>query len=138
MPDTLRERREAVVAAHVDAENRHDVEATIATFDHPRYEVIPFGSDHDGPDAVRELLGDLMTSFPDFAVETRHLHHADSAVIVEGVMTGTQRSAWAGIPTTNRAMRLPFVGVFDFEEDRLVCERVYFDTGTLQRQLGVA
>jgi hypothetical protein len=25
-----------------------------------------------------------------------------------------------------------------FEEDRLVCERVYFDLGTILRQLGVA
>jgi hypothetical protein len=28
---SLRERREAIVLEHVEAENRHDVEATIAT-----------------------------------------------------------------------------------------------------------
>ena len=27
---------------------------------------------------------------------------------------------------------------FLFEEDRLVCERVYFDVGTIMRQLGLA
>ena len=30
------------------------------------------------------------------------------------------------------------VALFLFEEDRLVCERVYFDSATIQRQLGIA
>jgi hypothetical protein len=33
--DRLRERRESIVLEHVAAENRHDVAATIATFDRP-------------------------------------------------------------------------------------------------------
>jgi hypothetical protein len=31
-----------------------------------------------------------------------------------------------------------FCAVFVFEEDRLVCERVYFDTNTILRKLGIA
>jgi hypothetical protein len=30
------------------------------------------------------------------------------------------------------------VALFLFEQDRLVCERVYFDSATIQRQLGIA
>jgi hypothetical protein len=37
----LRERRESIVFEHVDTENRHDAEATIATFDRSRYDVAP-------------------------------------------------------------------------------------------------
>jgi hypothetical protein len=33
---SLRQRREAIVRQHAEAENRHDVEATIATFHRPR------------------------------------------------------------------------------------------------------
>ena len=51
----LRERREAIVREHVDAENRRDIDAVIATFDRPRYEVNGEVSDGEGP--VRELLG---------------------------------------------------------------------------------
>ena len=37
---TLREQREAVVKAHIEAEAvTHDVAAALATFRHPRYEV---------------------------------------------------------------------------------------------------
>ena len=31
-----------------------------------------------------------------------------------------------------------FLAMFVFEEDRLVCERVYFDPATILRQLGIA
>ncbi len=51
----LRERREAIVNEHVAAENRHDIEATIATFHHPRYEMIPLGVPADGAAAAINL-----------------------------------------------------------------------------------
>jgi hypothetical protein len=31
-----------------------------------------------------------------------------------------------------------FCAMFLFDEDKLVCERVYFDAGTVLRQLGIA
>lgn len=133
---SLRERREAVVAEHVAAENRHDVEATIATFHRPRYEVMPFGEPSDGESAVRDLLQELMAGFPDFHAEVQKLHHADDAVIVEGRATGTHDGPWAGIPATGRRVEFPLACIFDFEDDRLVCEKVYFDVATLLGQLG--
>jgi len=63
----LRQRREAIVRQHAEAENRHDVEATIATFHHPRYEFN--GHPSDGGEAVRELLQGFMHGFPDFHIE---------------------------------------------------------------------
>lgn len=132
----LRDRREALVNEHVAAENRHDVEATVATFDHPRYEVMPLGEPSDGADAVRELLQGLMDGFPDFNADIQRMHHADDAVICEVRMTGTHHGPWAGIPATGRQVDLSLACIFDFEEDRLVCEKVFFDFATLLRQLG--
>src|SRR6202007_1415970 len=63
----LRQRREAIVRQHAEAENRHDVEATIATFHHPRYEVN--GDPSDGEDAVRKLQQGLMAGFPDLNLD---------------------------------------------------------------------
>ena len=51
---SLRQRREAIVMQHAEAENRHDVEATIASFHRPRYEFN--GRPSGGEEAVRELL----------------------------------------------------------------------------------
>jgi steroid delta-isomerase-like uncharacterized protein len=132
----LRERREAVVREHVEAENRHDVEAVIATFDRARYEVIPLGEPSDGEAAVKRLLDELIDGFPDFRAELQRLHHADDAVILEAQMTGTHGGPWGGIPATGRRIDLPIACIFDFEEQRLVCEKVYLDFATLLRQLG--
>ncbi len=43
-----------------------------------------------------------------------------------------------GLPPTGRSLRLRVCGIFVFEEDRLVCERVYYDLLTVLRTLGVA
>ena len=48
----LRERREAVVREHMESENGHEFDTTLGTFDHPRYEIIPTGEVHDGPEEV--------------------------------------------------------------------------------------
>jgi hypothetical protein len=84
---SLREQREATVLKHISAENRHDVEATIATFHSARYEVN--GVESDGEEAVRDLLNELMAGFPDFQGEVGRIYHADDAVIGEGRVTGT-------------------------------------------------
>ena len=65
----LREKRDSVVMKHVEAENRHDVDAAIATFHAPRYQVMPMGMVHDGEQAVGELLSGMFKGFPDFTVE---------------------------------------------------------------------
>jgi steroid delta-isomerase-like uncharacterized protein len=64
------------------------------------------------------------------------MFHADTAVFVEVRMTGTHQAEWAGIPASGRRMDLRAGCLFEFEGDRLVCERVYFDFATLMRQLG--
>lgn len=132
---TQRERRESTVLAHVAAENAGDVNATLASFQRTRYNVFPMGAISEGEDAVRQLVGGLLTAFPDFHVEIGKLHHADDAVILEGTMTGTHKGDFAGMEARGRRMEVPIACVFDFEGDGLVNENVYFDFATLQRQL---
>ena len=62
---TLRARREAVVREHMDSENRHDFDATIATFAHPRYELVATGQVYDGEAEVRAYYASTRTAFPD-------------------------------------------------------------------------
>ncbi|OBH90468.1 ester cyclase [Mycobacterium sp. E2733] len=132
---SLRQRREAIVNQHVEVENRHDVEATIATFTQPRYEVN--GVPSDGEDAVRELLQGLMVGFPDLHAELGRMRHADDAIFGEGLITGTHDGEWAGIPPTGRRIEIPIVGIFEFDGDRLLCEKVYFDMANVLMQMGV-
>lgn len=132
---TLHQRREAVVREHVAAENRQDIEATIATFDRPRYEVN--GEPHDGESAVRDLLQGMMGGFPDFHAEVEKVYHAENVVVGEARVTGTHSGLFAGVPPTERRVHYAMAAVFEFEEDRLICEKVYFDIATILRQIGV-
>lgn len=135
--EDVRKRREALVREHMESENRHDFEETLGTFAHPRYEIVPTGDVFDGPEAVRRYFQDSRTAFPDQRNELVALHHADSGVIVEFDLKGTHDGPLRGIPPTGRAFTCRTAAFFLFEEDRLVCERVYFDAATILSQLGL-
>ena len=135
----LAARRAAVVREHMESENRHDFDATIATFQHPRYELIGTGDIYDGEAAVRGYFAASRSAFPDQRNELRALHHTDDAVIVEFDLLGTHLGMLRGvIPPTGKTFRCPMTAFFVFAGDRIVCERVYFDSATILRQLGLA
>ena len=134
----LRERREALVREHMESENRHEFDVTMDTFDHPRYEIVPTGEIHDGEEAVARYFTESRAAFPDQRNETIALYHSDEGVIVEFWLRGTHRGELRGMAPTGRPFEVRTVALFLFEDDLLVCERVYFDTGTILAQLGAA
>jgi len=130
-----RARREALVREHMESENQHDFDATIATFAHPRYELIPTGETFDGEEEVRAYFAQSRAVFPDQRNELIALHHADDAVIAEFWLLGTHRGRLRELEPTGREIRARMVSLFLFEGDRLVCERAYFDQATILAQL---
>jgi steroid delta-isomerase-like uncharacterized protein len=134
----LRQQREDLVREHMESENRHEFDVTMETFHHPRYELIGTGDVFDGHDAVARYFEETRTAFPDQRNELLALHHSDDAVIVEAMLYGTHQGSFRGLPATGRSFEMRFCAIFVFEDDRLVCERVYFDAGTILRQLGIA
>jgi steroid delta-isomerase-like uncharacterized protein len=136
----LYERREATVREHMESENRHDFDATIGTFDHPRYELIATGDVHDGEDEVRAYFAETRAAFPDQTNEPLAFHHSDEAVVVEFLLRGTHLGPLRGLPPTGRSFECRMCALFLFPPggDRIVGERVYFDQATILRQLGVA
>ncbi len=81
--ENLPAQREATVRRHMESENVHDFDAVIATFSHPRYELIPTGQIYDGEAAVRAYFSETRSAFPDQRNELISLRHADDAVVVE-------------------------------------------------------
>jgi len=135
---TLRKTREAIVREHMDSENRLEFDATLETFQHPRYELIGTGEVYDGTKEVADYYEQTRRAFPDQRNELVALHHADDAVLVEAIVRGTHRGPLRNLLPTGREFELPIVAIFVFEVDQLTCERVYFDQTTVLRQLGVA
>ena len=138
MPDAdLTARRLAVLHDHFQSEVDHDWAACLATFrDTPRYEIVPTGQVHEGAADVTAYHRAQRTAFPDQRHEHVRFHHADHAVIAEFDLLGTNTGDFMGLPATGRSFRVPVVAVFDFDDDRITNERVYFDAAALVRQIG--
>jgi steroid delta-isomerase-like uncharacterized protein len=133
--DAVRRAREALVRRHMEAENAHQYEVAIGTFAHPRYEIIATDRVYDGIDEVRAYFRESRTAFPDQRNELIALHHADEAVIAEFWLLGTHRGPLMGIAPTGRSFKCRMTAFFLFDDTGLICERVYFDAGTILRQL---
>jgi steroid delta-isomerase-like uncharacterized protein len=138
MDAALRKTREATVREHMESENRRDFDITMTTFHHPRYELIATQEVHDGEAAVAAYFEETRTAFPDQRNKLIAMHHAEDSVIVEFDLTGTHEGPYRGLPPTGRSFSCRMVALFLFDQDRLVCERVYFDSATILRQLGIA
>ena len=133
--ESVRRHRETLVRRHMEAENIHDFDAVIETFDHPRYELIAVDRVHDGESEVREYFRQTRSAFPDQRNELISLRHADDAVIVELWLLGTHRGKLGNLEPTGREFKVRMTAFFIFEGEALVCERVYFDSGSILRQI---
>jgi steroid delta-isomerase-like uncharacterized protein len=123
----------------MESENRHAFDVTMATFSHPRHEIVPTGDVYDGQEEVAPYFQDSRAGFPDQRNQLIEMHHADDAVIVEFDLMGTDLGNFRGLPPTGRAFTCRTLATFVFDEgDGIVCERVYFDANTILRQLGIA
>jgi len=128
--------RQKLVLDHFHDEVRQDWDDVLATFPHPHYEIVPTMTVHDGDTAVRGYYDETRRAFPDQDHEIIALRHSHDAVIVEFWLTGTHRGPLGTIAPTGQKFRVRMTAYFLFDEnERLVCERIYFDTLTMLRQL---
>ncbi len=131
--------RIAVVEQHIRLENEHDLEGVLRTFgDSAQYDDEPWGEHYEGRNGVRQFYEQLMKALPDFAIEVHRRHVADDAILVEVMIRGTHLGGWRGLPATGRRVEFPLCGVYTFDaDDHLAGEKIYYDRGTVLRQLGV-
>jgi steroid delta-isomerase-like uncharacterized protein len=135
--DDLAQRRLAVIREHMDTEVTHEFDRTLATFNgHPRYEIMATGQVYDGDVEVMNYYRTTRTAFPDQRHDKSRFHVTDDGVIVEFDLLGTNLGEFYGLPPTGKAFRVPVIAVFFFDGDRVVNERIYFDSASLVTQIG--
>lgn len=121
----------------MDTEVTQEFDRTLATFNgHPRYEIMPTGQIFDGDEEVMGYYRMTRTAFPDQRHDNVRYHVTDDTVIVEFDLLGTNLGEFYGLPPTAKAFRVPIIAVFFFDGDRIVNERVYFDSASLVTQIG--
>src|SRR3954464_4505702 len=141
--EELRQRRLAVVQEHMDTEVTHEFDRTLDTFDgHPHYEIMATGQVFDGASDVMGYYRTTRTAFPDQRHENSRFQVSDDAVIVEFDLLGTNLGEFHGLPPTGKAFQVPIIAVFFFgadgDDDRIINERIYFDSASLVTQIGRA
>lgn len=120
----LRRIREDTVLRHVGGENDRDLEAVMATFARPRYEIVPTATVYDGDAAVRQMILQQWEELPRMRYTAEGIYHGPDGLIVETRTT---------CPGT--AFDMLSVNLFGFDGDRLILERCYFDRMLFAEQL---
>jgi steroid delta-isomerase-like uncharacterized protein len=139
LPNDRESARIAIVEQHVRLENQHDLEGVLRTFgESARYDDEPWGEHFEGRDGVRQFYQQLMKALPDLEIDVQRRHVTGDAILLEVVIRGTHLGGWRGLPATGRRIEFPLCGVYTFDaDDRLAGEKIYYDRGTVLRQLGV-
>ena len=135
--DDLRQRRLEIIREHMDTEVTKEFDRTLATFNgHPRYEIMPTGQVFDGDEEVMGYYRMTRTAFADQRHDNVRYHVTEDTMIVEFDLLGTNLGEFYGLPPTGKAFRVPIIAVFFFDGDRIINERVYFDSASLVTQIG--
>ena len=127
--------REAILAALLEAQNRHDAVASLACFRHPRYELVGNQRVYEGAQEVERYYATTFGAFPDIHFELITAHHADRSVVAEMWMSGSHLGSRHDFEATGKRFRCRMAAVFEFQGADLVGARIYYDTGTIARQL---
>ena len=92
-----------------------------------------------GRDAALEKgMGTFLRGVPDLHIELRgEPIVGKDAVAWEWTFTGTNTGTWGGIPATNQRIQLKGFSLMRLRGGRIVQLSSYYDTGTLNRQLGL-
>lgn len=96
------------------------------------------GQEHHGPEGVLELLNYFYRIAFDADAEVKNTIFADDKAVLEADFVGKHIGEFAGIPATNKQVRVPLCVVYDLQNDQIKRGRVYFEMPVLLQQLGVS
>lgn len=140
----LQARRIETVRRHMALEITHDWDGVIATFAHPRYELLGPGTVFDGEAEVRRYFDLSRVPFPDQANEVIAIAADGDSVLVEFWLTGTHlgplRVGSRTVAPSGRSFRVRMAASFEFApgSDLIRCERPYYDQSAVLKALDIA
>jgi len=131
-----RERRRALVNAHMKAENDHDLDGIMRTFAE-NGEMLYNRQSFPDPESIRSAHGYFGLSaaqgaFKGLRVVPDHEHFTADEIVIEGRMCGKHIGEFLGFAATDRDVELPYVAFYRFDDGgKLTSERVVMNLGPL-------
>jgi len=78
----------------------------------------------------------LWAGLPDINYKVERTVSEGLTVVGECTVTGTHRGELAGVPATNKPVKVPVVFIVDYEDGKVKRWSSFLDTATLLRQIG--
>ena len=129
LTDEIIATREKTLAAHLDGETRKDVDTVLATFGgEPTYDLVTIQKKVVGTEAVRKFLQTFFDSLGPNSHHAEKFFHAEGGTTVE-VLT-IFPDGFSGEEKGN-VVEVRTVGIFTFDGDRMLVEKLYADMAPL-------
>jgi hypothetical protein len=126
--EDLKQAREKVLATHLRGESEKNVELVLSTMPEPTYDLITVGRVLRGKEEVGQLLQNMFDNLGPNQHQPVKIYHTEDTAVVEVVTIfpdGFDGSA------PGDEFRVFTVGVFPFDGETLLSERVYADPSQL-------
>ena len=130
----------AFVQEYLDAWNGTDEDKILAYYRDDVVLQLPTGT-LEGKTAVRDnFVRPFIGAFPGNVHAIRNLVHATNLVAVEWNFEAMHTGPFANIQATGRQVQVPGCSFYEFDLNikAITAGRIYFDLGTLLRQIGTA
>lgn len=101
------------------------------------FTVMATGQENRGREGVMQMLNYFYRIAFDATAQTQSTIFGDGQAVVEADFVGKHIGEFAGIPATNKEVKVPLCVVYDLENDQIKRGRVYFEMPALFAQLGV-
>jgi len=130
------ERNIEILKKHLAAENKHDMDATLATL-HPEclFEDRMRGVDYRGREGAREYYGLWWRAFDLTVVSERRYFTPDSIIVSEARYQGVHQGSFVGEQPTGAKIDFGLAVFLTFRDGLLAGERFYYDLGGLLTQI---
>jgi steroid delta-isomerase-like uncharacterized protein len=100
------------------------------------FTVLATGQEHHGRDEVLQMLNYFYHIAFDADAELKNTIFSEGKAVFEGDFVGKHIGEFAGVPATNKNVRVPLCVVYDLENDLIKKGRVYFEMPVLFQQIG--
>ena len=120
-----------VISKYIDS--NHSDSSVLA--DEVLFKLMATGEEYRGPKAVQEMLNYTYHIAFDAHAETKNLIIENGNAVFEADFVGKHIGEFAGIPATNKDVRVPLCVIYDLENDKIRRARVYFEIPAMMEQL---
>jgi ketosteroid isomerase-like protein len=126
------------VQAFLEAFGRHDIDGAMAHVD-PQASVIvhPLGLHDAGPDTLRQVLADLVRSFPDLMISVSAVIATGDVVTAQFKAEGTQAAGYAGTINQEKHLDIDQAWRFTAGDGLITGVSAYWCQAQLYRRLAV-